>query len=107
MPYEVRFRKPNTIVRQGTTFLYTYLEFYGAPISCLTEIQAYNAAGQGLGFCFTDNDNFMLSNASMNANGTPRLQAVLWIFDNATVSSQAVSFNLWLYTTWGLMLDTY
>lgn len=103
--YDVRCKDPGTFGRNGNLILYSRLEFYGVYTSCLVECFAYNSAGQNLGYCFTDSNHVQSLSSSAKSDGSTRQVAVVWVFDNTTVSAQAVWFRFWLYTDYGSHLD--
>jgi hypothetical protein len=103
--YHVRCKDPGTFARNGNLIFYSKLEFYGVYTSCLIECFAYNSAGQNLGYCFTDSNHVQSLSASARSDGSIRTIAVTWVFDNTTVSAQAVYFRVWVYTPYASHLD--
>ncbi|HEX5661548.1 MAG TPA: hypothetical protein VFX59_30370 [Polyangiales bacterium] len=108
MANDVRFRKPVTITRPGTMFLYTYLRFYGPSSTGLVELYAYDAWGNALFYPFTDANSIQSVSYSGQWNGAyyqDRILAMPWVWDSAAVSAQAVTFRCWLYSDTGTLLD--
>jgi hypothetical protein len=104
--WDVRFKDPGTFGRNGSLILYSRVEFFGAYTSCLVECFAWNSAGQNLGYCFTDSNHVQALSSAARSDGSVRTVAVTWVFDNTTVSAQAVYFRAWVYTPYGSILDT-
>jgi hypothetical protein len=103
--YHVRFKDPGTFTRNGSLILYNTVQFYGVYTPCVLECFAYNYADQNLGYCFTDTNHVQVASSSARSDGSVRNWALTWVFDNTTVSAQAVFFRAWLYTPYASILD--
>lgn len=96
MGLDVRLRRPNPIVRNGS-LVYTYLEFYGNTISVASELSAYTTSGQLMPYPFTDADSIQWTTSSgiVTAGGwQTRTIAVIWVFDSPAIAALAATLHV-------------